>query len=110
MEKNEGVDDQNSGWFEVEKKHFKILFADNSKRDSLLELLISYQHTSLAVLTSRPETEDEKHKVVTGKAHNNDRVSVLDQLSGISEMGLVSLPSLLTAVLLQAIDRSSSEQ
>ncbi|KAF7821218.1 S phase cyclin A-associated protein in the endoplasmic reticulum [Senna tora] len=43
------------------------------------------------------------------------KISISDQavvflLSAVSETGLVSLPSLLTAVLLQANNRSSSEQ
>jgi hypothetical protein len=53
---------------------------------------------------------DEKHTV-----QKNEKESILAQpvvflLSAVSETGLVSLPSLLTAVLLQANNRSSSEQ
>lgn len=58
--------------------------------------------------------KDEKHTVVV-VAQKNEKVSILNQslaflLSAVSETGLVSLPSLLTAVLLQANNRSSSEQ
>lgn len=59
--------------------------------------------------------KDEKHTVVNVAVQKNEKVSNLGQpvvflLSAISETGLVSLPSLLTAVLLQANNRSSSEQ
>nr|KYP55467.1 S phase cyclin A-associated protein in the endoplasmic reticulum [Cajanus cajan] len=59
--------------------------------------------------------KDEKHTVVNVTVQKNEKVSNLAQpvvflLSAISETGLVSLPSLLTAVLLQANNRSSSEQ
>lgn len=66
------------------------------------------------IINSSVSKKDEKHTVV-GVAQKNEKVSTLDQpmaflLSAISETGLVSLPSLLTAVLLQANNRSSSEQ
>ncbi|KAL2645936.1 hypothetical protein AAZV13_05G020900 [Glycine max] len=66
--------------------------------------------TNLSVLQ-----KDEKHTVVSVTVQKNERISNLAQpavflLSAISETGLVSLPSLLTAVLLQANNRSSSEQ
>ncbi|XP_019438653.1 PREDICTED: calponin homology domain-containing protein DDB_G0272472-like isoform X2 [Lupinus angustifolius] len=59
--------------------------------------------------------KDEKHTVAIVRAQKNEKESVLAQpvvflLSAVSETGLVSLPSLLTAVLLQANNRSSSEQ
>ncbi|BAT76540.1 hypothetical protein LR48_Vigan01g275200 [Vigna angularis] len=59
--------------------------------------------------------KDEKHTVVNATIQKNEKVTNLGQpvvflLSAISETGLVSLPSLLTAVLLQANNRSSSEQ
>ncbi|KAF5477102.1 hypothetical protein F2P56_003777 [Juglans regia] len=57
--------------------------------------------------------KDEKHSVTTEQKSEN--ILRLDQplsflLSAISETGLVSLPSLLTAVLLQANNRLSNEQ
>jgi hypothetical protein len=57
--------------------------------------------------------KDEKHSVVAEQ--KNENILSLEQpvaflLSAISETGLVSLPSLLTAVLLQANNRLSSEQ
>lgn len=66
--------------------------------------------TNLSVLQ-----KDEKHTAVNVTVQRNEKVSNLAQpviflLSAISETGLVSLPSLLTAVLLQANNRSSSEQ
>jgi len=59
--------------------------------------------------------KDEKHTVVNVTVQKTEKVSNVGQpvvflLSAISETGLVSLPSLLTAVLLQANNRSSSEQ
>ncbi|CAL0330606.1 unnamed protein product [Lupinus luteus] len=59
--------------------------------------------------------KDEKQTVAIGRAQKNVKEPVLAQpvvflLSAVSETGLVSLPSLLTAVLLQANNRSSSEQ
>lgn len=64
--------------------------------------------------SSVPQME-EKHTVVIVKAQKNENVSILAQpvvflLSAVSETGFVSLPSLLAAVLLQANNRSSSEQ
>ncbi|KAI9117138.1 hypothetical protein K1719_011304 [Acacia pycnantha] len=58
--------------------------------------------------------KDEKN-IVVGATSKNEKVSILDQpvaflLSALSETGLVSLLSLLTAVLLQANNRSSCEQ
>lgn len=66
--------------------------------------------TNLSVLQ-----KDEKNTMVNVTVQKNEKVSNLAQpvvflLSAISETGLVSLPSLLTAVLLQANNRSSSEQ
>ncbi|GAU24652.1 hypothetical protein TSUD_208780 [Trifolium subterraneum] len=62
------------------------------------------------IATSAVPQRDEKHTV-----QKNEKESILAQpvvflLSAVSETGLVSLPSLLTAVLLQANNRSSSEQ
>ncbi|CAJ2664620.1 unnamed protein product [Trifolium pratense] len=62
------------------------------------------------IATSAIPQRDEKHT-----AQKNEKESILAQpvvflLSAVSETGLVSLPSLLTAVLLQANNRSSSEQ
>ncbi|XP_073227045.1 uncharacterized protein [Cicer arietinum] len=62
------------------------------------------------ITTSVVPLRDEKHT-----AQKNEKESILAQpvvflLSAVSETGLVSLPSLLTAVLLQANNRSSSEQ
>lgn len=59
------------------------------------------------------DQKDEKHLVVAEQ--KNENILSLEQpvaflLSAISETGLVSLPSLLTAVLLQANNRLSSEQ
>ncbi|PRQ16273.1 putative S phase cyclin A-associated protein in the endoplasmic reticulum [Rosa chinensis] len=59
--------------------------------------------------------EEEKHLVDTGAEHKYDNSMSLQQpvaflLSAVSETGLVSLPSLLTSVLLQANNRLSSEQ
>ena len=59
--------------------------------------------------------EEEKHLVDTGAEHKNDNSVSLQQpvaflLSAVSETGLVSLPSLLTSVLLQANNRLSTEQ
>lgn len=58
--------------------------------------------------------KDEKHTMVNITTQKNEKSSNLAQpvvflLSALSETGLVSLPSLLTAVLLQANNRSSSE-
>lgn len=58
--------------------------------------------------------KDEKN-INVGTIPKNEKVPILDQpvaflLSSLSETGLVSLLSLLTAVLLQANNRSSSEQ
>ncbi|XP_050378618.1 uncharacterized protein LOC126795930 isoform X2 [Argentina anserina] len=59
--------------------------------------------------------EEKKNLVDTGAEHKNDNRVNLQQpvaflLSAVSETGLVSLPSLLTSVLLQANNRLSSEQ
>lgn len=59
--------------------------------------------------------KDEKHLVDAGLEQKNENILILEQpvgflLSAISETGVVSLPSLLTAVLLQANNRLSSEQ
>ncbi|KAK7292183.1 hypothetical protein RIF29_07943 [Crotalaria pallida] len=67
------------------------------------------------IANSSVPQKDEKHALVIVKAQKNEKVPTLAQpvvflLSAISETGLVSLPSLLTAVLLQANNRSSSEQ
>ncbi|KAF2312836.1 hypothetical protein GH714_040886 [Hevea brasiliensis] len=61
------------------------------------------------------EEKDEKHLVNIGAEQKNNNILSMKQpvsslLSAISETGLVSLPSLLTAVLLQANNRLSSEQ
>ncbi|XP_054821414.1 uncharacterized protein LOC129320182 isoform X2 [Prosopis cineraria] len=66
------------------------------------------------IINSCVSQKDEKSMIV-GAAHKNEKVSILDQrvaylLSALSETGLVSLLSLLTAVLLQANNRSPSEQ
>lgn len=62
-----------------------------------------------------PEQKDEKHLMDTGEEKTNENTLSLKQpvvflLSAISETGLVSLPSLLTSVLLQATNKSSSDQ
>lgn len=59
--------------------------------------------------------KDEKHLVDVGAEQKNDNILNVKQpvaflLSAISETGLVCLPSLLTAVLLQANNRLSCEQ
>lgn len=59
--------------------------------------------------------KDEKHLVDAGIEQKDENILTLEQpvgflLSAISETGVVSLPSLLTAVLLQANNRLSSEQ
>ncbi|KAK7388896.1 hypothetical protein VNO78_23723 [Psophocarpus tetragonolobus] len=82
----------------------KIEDLDESKKNQNVDI------TNLSVLQ-----KDEKHTVVNVTVQKNERTSKLAQpvvflLSAISETGLVSLPSLLTAVLLQANNRSSSEQ
>ncbi|KAJ4713125.1 S phase cyclin A-associated in the endoplasmic reticulum [Melia azedarach] len=61
------------------------------------------------------EEKDEKHLVDIVALQKNENISSLKQpvaflLSAISETGLVSLPSLLTSVLLQANNKLSSEQ
>ncbi|EEF47803.1 uncharacterized protein LOC8284472 [Ricinus communis] len=61
------------------------------------------------------EGKDEKHMVNVVAEKKNDNILSTKQpvaffLSAIAETGLVSLPSLLTAVLLQANNRLSSEQ
>ncbi|XP_065878187.1 uncharacterized protein [Euphorbia lathyris] len=59
--------------------------------------------------------KDKNHQANVGKTQKNNNILSMKQplaflLSAISETGLVSLPSLLTAVLLQANNRLSSEQ
>ncbi|PON68898.1 S phase cyclin A-associated protein in the endoplasmic reticulum, N-terminal [Parasponia andersonii] len=66
-------------------------------------------------MKSFPPKKDEKNLVDVGVEHKNENVLNLEQpvaflLSAISETGLVSLLSVLTAVLLQANNRLSSEQ
>lgn len=61
------------------------------------------------------ERKGEKHSMDTGEDKTNENTMSLKQpvaflLSAISETGLVSLPSLLTSVLLQATNKLSSEQ
>ncbi|KAM1186535.1 hypothetical protein FF1_015677 [Malus domestica] len=59
--------------------------------------------------------KDEKRLVVNGAEQKNENIVSAEQpvaflLSAVSETGLVSLPSLLTSVLLQANNRLASEQ
>lgn len=70
---------------------------------------------SKETVKSFPPQKDEKNLVDGGVEEKNENVLNLDQpvvflLSAISETGLVSLLSVLTAVLLQANNRLSSEQ
>ncbi|MED6221115.1 hypothetical protein PIB30_051254 [Stylosanthes scabra] len=73
------------------------------------------KNQSRDIINSSVPPKDEKLAAVIATAPKNEKVSNLAQplaflLSAVSETGLVSLPSLLTAVLLQANNRSSSEQ
>nr|XP_029146090.1 uncharacterized protein LOC112722551 isoform X1 [Arachis hypogaea] len=73
------------------------------------------KNQSRGIINSSVSPKDEKHAGVIVTAPKNGKVSNSAQplaflLSALSETGLVSLPSLLTAVLLQANNRSSSEQ
>ncbi|MED6206043.1 hypothetical protein PIB30_023259 [Stylosanthes scabra] len=73
------------------------------------------KNQSRDIINSSVPLKDEKLVAVIATAPKNEKVSNLAQplaflLSAVSETGLVSLPSLLTAVLLQANNRSSSEQ
>ena len=85
---------------------------DMIERDEVDE---SKKNQSGDIANSSVPPKDEKHAGVIVTAPKNEKVSTLAQplvflLSAVSETGLVSLPSLLTAVLLQANNRSSSEQ
>lgn len=66
-------------------------------------------------MTPRLPEKDEKQLVDSSVAQKDENILTIEQpvvflLSAISETGVVSLPSLLTAVLLQANNRLSSEQ
>ncbi|KAK7265838.1 hypothetical protein RJT34_33462 [Clitoria ternatea] len=89
----------------------KLKNDDMKKTDDLDD---SEKNQSGDIANSSILQKDEKHTAVN-TVQKNEKVSDLAQpvvflLSAISETGLVSLPSLLTAVLLQANNRSSSEQ
>ncbi|XP_061346642.1 uncharacterized protein LOC133292263 [Gastrolobium bilobum] len=90
----------------------KLKNDDTEKIDDLDE---SKKNQSGDIANSSVPQKDERHTVINVTAQKNEKVSILAQpvvflLSAVSETGLVSLPSLLTAVLLQANNRSSSEQ
>ncbi|KAE9601928.1 putative S phase cyclin A-associated protein in the endoplasmic reticulum [Lupinus albus] len=91
---------------------FKLKNDDMEKIDDQDE---SMKNKNVDIANSFVPHKDEKHTVTIVRAQKNEKESVLAQpvvflLSAVSETGLVSLPSLLTAVLLQANNRSSSEQ
>ncbi|KAL2322088.1 hypothetical protein Fmac_026467 [Flemingia macrophylla] len=98
---------------ELEQDSSVKLQNDDTEKINDLDEFKKYQNGDIS--NSSVLQKDEKHTVVNVTVQKNAKVSILAQpvvflLSAISETGLVSLPSLLTAVLLQANNRSSSEQ
>ncbi|KAI4335932.1 hypothetical protein L6164_014527 [Bauhinia variegata] len=99
---------------ELEKTDISVELKNNDmeKMDVLDE---SKKSLSGDIANSSILQKDVKQKVITGTVHKNKRISISDQpvvllLCAVSETGLIGLPSLLTAVLLRATNRSSSEQ
>ncbi|XP_027330456.1 uncharacterized protein LOC113846414 isoform X2 [Abrus precatorius] len=100
---------------DCELKHDSPVKLKNDDMEKIDGLDESKENQSGDIANSSVLQKDEKHTVMNGTVHKNEKASNLAQpvvflLSAISETGLVSLPSLLTAVLLQANNRSSSEQ
>lgn len=85
---------------------------NSSNMGTTFELLESKKDTEMHVSKSNISQKDEKNSVCTslGKKDGEHKQPQTFLLSAIYETGLVCLPSLLTAVLLQANNRLSSEQ
>lgn len=82
----------------------------NNDVEKIANLDESKKNQNDDVVTSVVPQKDEKHTAQKNEKESNLAQPVVFLLSSVSETGLVSLPSLLTAVLLQANNRSSSEQ
>ncbi|CAK8563221.1 unnamed protein product [Lathyrus sativus] len=82
----------------------------NNDVEKIANLDESKKNQNDDVVTSVIPQRDEKHTAQKNEKESNLAQPVVFLLSSVSETGLVSLPSLLTAVLLQANNRSSSEQ
>lgn len=104
----------------ISKKDTTSVSKDSEKR--LTDCLVELNGGNMEKTNVRDEIQkmvfeekDEKHLVDIVALQKNENISSLKQpvaflLSAISETGLVSLPSLLTSVLLQANNKLSSEQ
>lgn len=93
-----------------ESEHDTSVKLNNNDTEKIASSDESQKNQNEDIATSVISQRDEKHT-----AQKNEKESILAQpvsflLSAVSETGLVSLPSLLTAVLLQANNKSSSEQ
>lgn len=93
-----------------ESEHDASVKLNNNDTEKIASSDESQKNQNEDIATSVISQRDEKHT-----AQKNEKESILAQpvaflLSAVSETGLVSLPSLLTAVLLQANNKSSSEQ
>ncbi|KAJ1421843.1 hypothetical protein SESBI_13481 [Sesbania bispinosa] len=100
---------------DCELEHDSSVKLKNDETEKIDDLDESKKNQSGDIANSSVPQKDEKHTMVDVTAQKNEKVSILAQpvvflLSAVSETGLVSLPSLLTAVLLHANNRSSSEQ
>lgn len=96
-------------------EHGSSVKLKNDDMEKINDLDESKKNQSEDTANSVVPQKDEKHSLVNDTAQKNEKESILAQpvvflLSAVSETELVSLPSLLTAVLLQANNRSSSEQ